>query len=47
MLPNKMVFLDYQNLLKIKKFINIHYFDANEKNKSQKSIDKILNILLE
>jgi 3-dehydroquinate synthase len=30
-----------------KKKIIIHYFDANEKNKCQKSIDKILSILLE
>ena len=29
-----------------KKKISLHYFNSSEKNKNQKSIDKILNILL-
>jgi len=30
-----------------KKKITVHYFEANEKNKNQKSVDKILSILLD
>jgi 3-dehydroquinate synthase len=42
--PKKMV-KNLSNSL-LKKKITIHYFKANEKNKNQKSIDKILSILL-
>ena len=42
--PKKLINI-FLNTLKHKKIL-IHYFKANEKNKNQKSIDNILNILL-
>ena len=42
--PKKLINKVFKSLSK--KSIIIHYFDANEKNKNQRSVDKILSILL-